>query len=554
MSFAVMASLVLTGVVVAASSANASAPLGQFAEFTVPTPSSGPAALALGSDGNFWFPEQFANQIARMTPGAPNTVTEFPVPGAGSSPAGITAGPDGNLWFTEELGNKIGRITPGAPNTITEFTVPTPGGYPTTITAGPDGNLWFTELNGNKIGRITPGAPNAITEFTIPTAASGPITITAGPDGNLWFAERAVNKIGRITPGAPNTITEFTVPTAGSLPESITAGPDGNLWFTELNGNNIGRITPGAPNTVTEFTIPTAASQPVAIMTGSDGNLWFTENAPTANNIGRITPGAPNTITEAQIPTASSTPAGMAVGPDGNVWFTEFDGNKLARIGTGAPDPPTSAAGTAGVGQVTVSWSAPVNSGGSPVTGYTVTASPGGQQCVWVSGPLQCTVSGLTNGSSYTFTVVATNNNGNSLPSAPSAPVTPGAVFPAGGSFVIGNESATVGNNVMFWGAQWSTHELFLGATPKSFKGFANNPAGAATCGTQWSTNPGNSSGPPATVPAYMAVIVTSSINQNGSVITGNITGLAIVKTDPGYAGNPGHAGTGTIIAVLPCP
>ena len=44
-----------------------------------------------------------------------------------------------------------------------------------------------------------------------------------------------------------------------------------------------------------------------------------------------------------------------------------------------------------------VAWSAPVATGGSAITGYTATSSPGAKTCT-TSGALSCTVSGLTNG------------------------------------------------------------------------------------------------------------------------------------------------------------
>ena len=74
--------------------------------------------------------------------------------------------------------------------------------------------------------------------------------------------------------------------------------------------------------------------------------------------------------------------------------------------------------------QIEVLWDAPANPT-HPVTKYTVTASPGGQTCVWSQGPLTCTVNNLVNGTAYTFTVVAENSSGNSPPSAPSNSVTP---------------------------------------------------------------------------------------------------------------------------------
>ena len=50
---------------------------------------------------------------------------------------------------------------------------------------------------------------------------------------------------------------------------------------------------------------------------------------------------------------------------------------------------------------------------------------------------------------------------------------------------------------------------------------------------------------------ACVTVMASSSITKSGSMIAGNTRMMVIVKTDPGYAGNPGHAGTGTVIAVI---
>lgn len=122
----------------------------------------------------------------------------------------------------------------------------------------------------------------------------------------------------------------------------------------------------------------------------------------------------------------------------------------------------------------------------------------------------------------------------------------------AGGNFVIGDVNSAVGTPVTFWGAKWSKlNALSGGPAPASFKGFANTPSTPPPCGTGWSTGPGNSSGPPSSVPAFMAVIVSSSISKSGSTISGNTPHVVVVRTDPGYAPNPGHAGTGTVVAVV---
>ncbi|MBA4696888.1 MAG: fibronectin type III domain-containing protein [Legionella sp.] len=89
------------------------------------------------------------------------------------------------------------------------------------------------------------------------------------------------------------------------------------------------------------------------------------------------------------------------------------------------PGSPTGVTAVKNNGQAPISWTAPTNTGGSPITGYTATASDNVHTCD-SSGPTpSCLITGLTNGTPYTYTVVAKNNVGNSAPSAASSPVTP---------------------------------------------------------------------------------------------------------------------------------
>jgi hypothetical protein len=97
-----------------------------------------------------------------------------------------------------------------------------------------------------------------------------------------------------------------------------------------------------------------------------------------------------------------------------------------------APAAPTGVTATAGNGSASVSWTAPAN-GGSPITSYTVTPYIGttAQPSTTVTGnppATSTTVSGLTNGTSYTFAVTATNAVGSSQASAQSNAVTPSSV------------------------------------------------------------------------------------------------------------------------------
>src|SRR5207245_1938605 len=123
---------------------------------------------------------------------------------------------------------------------------------------------------------------------------------------------------------------------------------------------------------------------------------------------------------------------------------------------------------------------------------------------------------------------------------------------PGGGSFVIGNKNAAVGSAVYFWGSQWAQHNsLTAGLAPRSFKGFSDQPVTPA-CGQSWTSEPGNSTPPPdGPLPEFMAVIVTSSARQMGPEVSGDAVAIVIVRTDPGYEPNAGHAATGVIVGVM---
>jgi hypothetical protein len=126
--------------------------------------------------------------------------------------------------------------------------------------------------------------------------------------------------------------------------------------------------------------------------------------------------------------------------------------------------------------------------------------------------------------------------------------------FLARGSFVIGAGNAGMSNSVTFWGPQWSRlNSLSGGSAPASFKGFA---AGANStppaCGGTWTGSPGNSGAPPAgPLPSLMAALVTSHVTKTGAIVSGDISEIVVVQTNPGYQPSVGHAGTGTVVAVV---
>ncbi|MFK7918943.1 MAG: Ig-like domain-containing protein [Ilumatobacter sp.] len=102
----------------------------------------------------------------------------------------------------------------------------------------------------------------------------------------------------------------------------------------------------------------------------------------------------------------------------------------------GVPSRPAAPVAVRGDTQIALSWSAPSNDNGCAITGYTITSNTGLTRTATPSDVAQ-TIGGLSNGTSYSFTIIATNVEGNSAASAAS-----NAVVPAGPPFAPTNMNA----------------------------------------------------------------------------------------------------------------
>lgn len=260
-------------------------------------------------------------------------------------------------------------------------------------------------------------------------------TVTSTPDGRTcsWTTGELSCIVSGLTNGTAYT---FTVKATNATGDSVASAPSAPVTP---------KGAPGSPSSVSG----TAADRSVAVS-------W---SAPATNGGSTITSYVVTSTPDGRSCTWSSGPLTCTVTGLANGTSYVFTAVAINSFGSGSisaasssvvpralPGAPTAVIASAGNGAVTVSWSAPVSNGGAVISKYTVTSSPGGKTCTWSSGPLSCTVTGLTNGTSYTFTVVATNAAGNGAVSSASSSVSPRTVpgAPRSVTGVAGNGSVTV--------------------------------------------------------------------------------------------------------------
>lgn len=291
------------------------------AEFTIPTASSHPTGITMGSDGGLYFTEQAVNKIGKIS--TSGTVTDYAIPGQ-TSPAGIVSASDGNLWFTDSGTSTIGNMDTAGAFGTTFYPTKTPNAKPGAMTVGADGALWFVEPGANAIGRIT--VAGAVTEYPITLSANaGPAAIVAGPDGNLWFTEATVSKVGKMT-YAGTELAEFPTTTPNAQPGPIIVGSDGRLWFLEKTAVKLGRMTTAGQ--LTEYSLPPATSAD-GLLEGVDNNFYFSD--PAQNSIAQG-PLGQSSVKEFKITSANALPGNMTIGPDNRIYFTEPGANKIGQF------------------------------------------------------------------------------------------------------------------------------------------------------------------------------------------------------------------------------
>jgi Domain of unknown function (DUF4082)/Bacterial Ig domain/Fibronectin type III domain/Lysyl oxidase len=397
-------------------------------------PATGATITGLTNGTSYTFTVQASNAAGGGPVSAPSNavtpVAQDTIFGAGT-PATVDSG-DGRsvelgVKFSSEVGGKVTGIRFYKASTNTGTHVGSLWSSTGTLLA----SAKFTSETGSGWQQVNFSAPVAITANTTYVAgyfapkghysdtssglasavSSPPLTALASsvsPNGVFSYSATSV------LPTSSYKATNYWVDVDFEPEPVIAPGQPTNVSATA--GPQSATVTWSAPSSggaVTQYIITPyigSTAQPATTVTGSP--------PATSTTINGLTGGTSYTFTVQASNSAGSGP-------------TSAPSNAVTPTAPTAPSAPTEVQATAGNGSATVTWTAPAN-GGSPITSYTVTPYNGStaQPATTVTGSppaTSTTINGLTNGTSYTFTVTATNTIGAGPSSSPSNAVTPSA-------------------------------------------------------------------------------------------------------------------------------
>jgi hypothetical protein len=342
-------------------------------------------------------------------------------------------------------------------------------------------SLWAKGLNvplAPTIGTATFGNTNASVAFTAPSDTGGTsildYTVTSTPGNFTATGASSPLTVTGLTNGTNYTFTVRARNTQGNSPESAASNSTG---ITTPGVPTIGTAVYGDASATVNFTAP-ASNGGSAILdytvTSTPGNFTATGTG-TSIVVTGLTNGTAYTFT---------VKARNVVGYSN----TSASSNSVTPTGNTVPSAPTIGAATLTGQAATVTFTAPLNTGGLPITEYTVTAYPGGATAVGTTTSI--TISGLIFFTNYTFKVKAKNSLGygaessasNSLQPIPAPGDSFGGGYYAGKILDAGTTYALIiPSTASFSPASGIALSTTSNALPSATRTLTNGPAASAS-------------------------------------------------------------------------
>ena len=389
-----------TGLVTAGTAALTSFPTGSGSTATLTVAGAQLRQPAISADSAAaYVPDATGDRLIVVATGTLTQSATIPLP-AGSGAAKAVLSPTRARAYVLNATARTVSIVDTASRQVVGTTAPLDGASPLVdLAVAPDGATLYA---------LT-AAPGQVRLHLLPTAADATTPTASVPVGAMEAHALAVSAarviVAITTAGGDDTL--LALDAAGS---AVAVGA------TDLGGTPTALALSADGATAYLATAqPRLFAVPVATLVAGTG-------AVPAGRIDAIAVGPTGLVYAAETGAVGVyTAAGARSGAIGGVSGT---GVAICPSTATLPGAPTAANGARGDRAVTVAWTAPASDGGAAVTGYLVTAAPGGATCT-ATGATSCTVEGLANGTTYTFTVQARNAVGLGPASAKSKPVTP---------------------------------------------------------------------------------------------------------------------------------
>ncbi|MGO9195660.1 MAG: fibronectin type III domain-containing protein [Acidimicrobiales bacterium] len=354
-----------------------------------------------------------------------------------ATPTGIAVDPaTARVFVAEGTSNKVAAYAEGSTTREWRVTVPSPAGLAFDTATN---TLLATDSSGALLSQVSISTHKNV-PLAVPAASTSVVVDPAS--GTAWIASPSISPpagdLTRLDLGTGDALATLPVTSLGGI-----AFDTSTFQIYAVVGSMTG------PGAVLAAGGPAVPGEPTSLdATPGDRTIDVSWTAPpsgddaiTSYAVGVYEQGSESAV-DTTTTAAGTTNASISGLTNGQAYVIAVVAKSGAGTGQAAfsaavtpvtvPTAPTAVAATATNSQAVVTWTAPTSDGGTPITSYTVTPFVSGvavsSLAVIVTGnppATQATVTNLTDGTSYTFEVLATNGVGPSAESKPSSAVTP---------------------------------------------------------------------------------------------------------------------------------
>jgi YVTN family beta-propeller protein len=407
-------------------------------------------------DDTVYVTNQGGNSVSVINGRTGTVAGTFPV---GSGPRGVAVNEgDDTVYVTNFSSNTVSVIN-GRTGTVDDTITVGSGPRGVAVDQGDD-TVYVTNQGGNSVSVINGRSLDDSDTIPVGSASSAPRGVAVDQGDDTVYVTNLFNGTVSVINGRTGTVDDTITVGSGPWGVAVDQGDD-TVYVTNFSSSTVSVIN-GRTGTVAGTITVGGFPNGVAVDdSGTNAGLGYVTNegANTVSVIGRVTPllgsasgpaGSTVTVTldvpqvdydvdDSTVTSVSfgGTPATGLTAAAGDAWTltvpagsgtvpvtVTFNGGLTASAGNFTygsapfPNPPVPASApvdvtaTAGDASAALTWQAPTSSGSFPVTNYQAVVSPGGQSCLVSMPALSCTISDLTNGTTYTATVRALNGAG----------------------------------------------------------------------------------------------------------------------------------------------